>query len=99
MSPPVRWVSPFPPPLWGRVREGGGRIGTARVNPSPHPPPQGGRELTAIAATVVCSHARQMKMVGTLALCPPYAIAYHVRIRKSRNAWERQCPTTKAPLP
>jgi hypothetical protein len=40
---------PFPPPLWGRVREGGGRIGTARVNPLPNPPPQGGREPTADA--------------------------------------------------
>jgi hypothetical protein len=33
-----RWRVPqllFPPPLWGRVREGGGGIGTARVDPSP----------------------------------------------------------------
>jgi hypothetical protein len=34
--------SMFPPPLWGRVREGGGRLGTSRVNPSPHPSPTRG---------------------------------------------------------
>ncbi len=33
---------PFPPPLWGRVREGGSRIGTARVDPSPQPSPTRG---------------------------------------------------------
>jgi hypothetical protein len=32
----------FPPPLWGRVREGGGRIGTTRVDPSPQPSPTRG---------------------------------------------------------
>src|ERR1700686_5246441 len=31
-----------PSPLWGRGREGGGRIGTARVNPSPQPSPTRG---------------------------------------------------------
>jgi len=40
-------------PLRGRVREGGGVIGTARVaTPLPHPPPQGGREPTARFAEV-----------------------------------------------
>ncbi|MET3842870.1 hypothetical protein ABIE49_004948 [Bradyrhizobium sp. OAE829] len=32
----------FPPPLRGRVRERGGVIGTARVNPSPQPSPARG---------------------------------------------------------
>src|SRR4029077_20556717 len=33
---------PFPSPLVGRAREGGGRIGTTRVNPSPQPSPTRG---------------------------------------------------------
>jgi hypothetical protein len=46
-------LSLFPPPLWGRVREGGtprevGGCGT----PFPNPSPQGGRERTAVAATL-----------------------------------------------
>jgi hypothetical protein len=38
----------FPPPLWGRDREGGAqRASFPKVTPLPNPPPQGGREQTA----------------------------------------------------
>src|SRR5258707_10336085 len=36
-------VFPFPPPLRGRARVGGSRIGTARVDPLPQPLPARGR--------------------------------------------------------
>jgi hypothetical protein len=53
----ARKLSPFPPPLWGRVREGGtprkvGVLGT----PFPRPSPQGGGELTFAAAGVQQTH-------------------------------------------
>jgi hypothetical protein len=53
-------LSPFPPPLWGRVREGGtprevGGCGT----PFPNPSPKGRRERTSVAAT--SGHALQRK--------------------------------------
>ena len=35
-------LSPFPPPLRGRVREGGGGLGPVRVDPSPQPSPARG---------------------------------------------------------
>ena len=37
-------LSPFPPPLWGRDREGGQSQTTTPYTPLPNPPPQGGRE-------------------------------------------------------
>ena len=39
-------LSPFPPPLWGRVREGGhiGLPGFLNTTPTPNPSPQGGGE-------------------------------------------------------
>ena len=36
-------LSPFPPPLWGRDREGGKFQTIAPYTPLPNPPPQGGR--------------------------------------------------------
>ncbi len=38
----------FPPPLWGRAREGGGNRFSACGTPLPAPPPQGGREQVSI---------------------------------------------------
>jgi hypothetical protein len=36
----------FPPPLWGRVREGG-RAANYQRTPTPNPSPQGGGERAA----------------------------------------------------
>ena len=49
---PIRLLSPFPHPLWGRDnREGGNASGfRAHGTPTPNPSPQGGGELTAFAA-------------------------------------------------
>jgi hypothetical protein len=51
------WIEPeralFPPPLWGRVREGGGRIGTARVDPSPQPSPTRGEGIFLTAVFLI----------------------------------------------
>ena len=45
-------VISFPPPLWGRVREGGTtRKVSVRGTPFPNPSPQGGGEPTSRAAT------------------------------------------------
>src|SRR6266478_5151135 len=42
----------FPPPLWGRDREGGGQHTPAHVaTPLPNPPPQGGREKEGARST------------------------------------------------
>jgi len=41
----------FPPPLWGRVREGVAASGPPVWTPLPNPLPQGERELTAVAGT------------------------------------------------
>jgi hypothetical protein len=45
-----RTLGLFPPPLWGRVREGGGAIVRRRSTPTPNPSPQGGGERTEYAA-------------------------------------------------
>ncbi len=57
--------SSFPPPLWGRDREGGQSQTTAPYTPLPNPPPQGGREQTA-ASSEVCAPSRRL----TLATIP-----------------------------
>jgi hypothetical protein len=41
----------FPPPLWGRDREGGIARADFATTPLPNPPPQGGREQAEFAAT------------------------------------------------
>ena len=42
-------VSPFPPPLWGRGREGGTPRGLrVRGTPTPAPSPQGGGEHSVV---------------------------------------------------
>ncbi len=43
----------FPPPLWGRGREGGAtRVDYPWGTPFPNPSPQGGRERTAPVANI-----------------------------------------------
>ena len=38
-------IGAFPPPLWGRVREGGRcEIASSLATPNPNPSPQGGGE-------------------------------------------------------
>ncbi|MEH2531393.1 hypothetical protein V1277_002228 [Bradyrhizobium sp. AZCC 1588] len=50
-------ASPFPPPLRGRVREGGSRIGTARVDPLPQPfPARGKGAYPLVPASLVARH-------------------------------------------
>jgi acetate---CoA ligase (ADP-forming) len=52
----------FPPPLWGRDREGGPTNSESGTTPLPTPPPQGGREQAEFAASVVPStNARPQK--------------------------------------
>jgi hypothetical protein len=42
----------FPPPLWGRVREGGGcEAQIFAMTPTLNPSPQGGGELTEFKAS------------------------------------------------
>ena len=46
----------FPPPLWGRVREGGREVEHDRLTPTPNPSLQGGGEQTADAASASLTH-------------------------------------------
>ena len=54
----VRTPSLFPPPMRGRVREGGGGICTARVNPHPQPLPARGRGAEALPTTTIRPRSR-----------------------------------------
>src|SRR5262249_62196427 len=53
-------LSLLPPPLWGRVGEGGGAHGKRRcvnlATPTPSPSPQGGGECTEYAASLRFKH-------------------------------------------
>src|SRR5262249_45165312 len=47
----------FPPPLWGRDREGGPTDSESATTPLPTPPPQGGREQAAASGEI--AHERE----------------------------------------
>ena len=50
----------FPPPLWGRVREGGGMFGNAvsmHMTPTPNPSPPSGRSRPSSTACGGGEHA------------------------------------------
>ena len=54
----------FPPPLWGRDREGGTPLARSSANtPHPNPPPQGGREHAAPAAMPENASARPLAIL------------------------------------
>ena len=78
-------LSPFPSPLWGRVRGGGrlhGDVVAIRSTPLPNPPPQGGREPTEYAALhSITSSARASSVCGTVR---PSALAV-LRLMTSSN--------------
>jgi hypothetical protein len=51
----IHVVSQFPPPLRGRVREGGSRMETARVGPLPQPFPTRGRRAQLFVLASLCA--------------------------------------------
>ena len=60
----MTWRADFllPPPLWGRVAEGGGECGTGvapRTTPTPNPSPQGGGEQSSAASAVTSWRRRE----------------------------------------
>jgi acyl-CoA synthetase (NDP forming) len=64
----------FPPPLWGRDREGGATSTEFAATPLPSPPPQGGREHTESAAATA-SNARMLDELEAYALLAKHGVA------------------------
>jgi hypothetical protein len=63
-------TSPFPPPLWGRDREGGEpHAPSSQPTPLPNPPPQGGREQAE------CGAGKMLRLAAALPSAAAFVVA------------------------
>jgi tRNA pseudouridine32 synthase / 23S rRNA pseudouridine746 synthase len=81
----------FPPPLWGRDREGGVLNHSAfGTTPHPNPPPQGGREPAVLAARsspAAASRESGVRQLTWLALEPLTGRTHQLRVHCAAMGW------------
>jgi tRNA pseudouridine32 synthase / 23S rRNA pseudouridine746 synthase len=78
----------FPPPLWGRDREGDGSEAQSFIaTPHPNRPPQGGREHAEPAARTVSPHSGEAKQLTWLALEPLTGRTHQLRVHCAAMGW------------
>jgi tRNA pseudouridine32 synthase/23S rRNA pseudouridine746 synthase len=78
----------FPPPLWGRDREGGtSQVPEFLTTPHPNPPPQGGREHTEPGARALSPNEVEAKPLTWLALEPLTGRTHQLRVHCAAMGW------------